>query len=67
LGKGFCIGHSYFWNLKDDKKETLQNIIDYEIAPMLKEYWFDDIQQYNKAIKPLTDLFKNDNSQEHSN
>ena len=57
LGKGFCIGHSYFCNLKDDNKETLQNIIDYEIAPMLKEYWFDDIQKYDDAIKPLTDLF----------
>lgn len=67
LGKGFCIGHSYFCNLKDDNKETLQNIIDYEIAPMLKEYWFDDIQKYDDAIKPLKDLFINDNLQEHSN
>lgn len=67
LGKGFCIGHSYFCNLTDDNKETLKNIIDYEIAPMLKEYWFDDIQEYDDAIKLLTDLFKNDNSQEHSN
>lgn len=61
LGKGFCIGHSYFCNLKDDNeetlKETLQNIIDYEIAPMLKEYWFDDIQEYNKAIESLKELF----------
>lgn len=65
LGKGFCIGHSYFCNLKDDNEETLKKtlkkIIDYEIAPMLKEYWFDDIQEYDDAIKPLTDLFKNDN------
>lgn len=67
LGKGFCIGHSYFCNLKDDNKETLQNIIDYEIAPMLKEYWFDDINTYNDAIGPLKELFKNDNLQEHSN
>ncbi|MBO5843956.1 MAG: AAA family ATPase [Bacteroidales bacterium] len=67
LGKGFCIGHSYFCNLTDDNEETLQNIIDYEIAPMLKEYWFDDIQKYNKAIQPLKELFKNDNLQEHSN
>ena len=67
LGKGFCIGHSYFCILTDDNEETLQNIIDYEIAPMLKEYWFDDIQKYNKAIQPLKELFKNDNLQEHSN
>ena len=67
LGKGFCIGHSYFCNLEDYNKETLQNIIDYEIAPMLKEYWFDDIQKYNKAIQPIKELFKNDNLQEYSN
>ena len=66
LGKGFCIGHSYFCNLKDDNKETLQNIIDYEIAPMLKEYWFDDINKYNKEIELLNESL-NDNSQEHSN
>jgi 5-methylcytosine-specific restriction protein B len=66
LGKGFCIGHSYFCNLKDDNKETLQNIIDYEIAPMLKEYWFDDINKYNEEIKLLNKSL-NDNSQEHSN
>lgn len=63
LGKGFCIGHSYFCNLKDDNKETLKKIINYEIAPMLKEYWFDDINKYDEAIK----LLKNDNLQEHSN
>lgn len=66
LGKGFCIGHSYFCNLKDDNKETLQNIIDYEIAPMLKEYWFDDINKYNKEIELLNESL-NENSQEHSN
>lgn len=66
LGKGFCIGHSYFCNLTDDNKETLQNIINYEIAPMLKEYWFDDINKYNKEIELLNESL-NDNSQEHSN
>jgi 5-methylcytosine-specific restriction endonuclease McrBC GTP-binding regulatory subunit McrB len=66
LGKGFCIGHSYFCNLTDDNEETLQNIIDYEIAPMLKEYWFDDINKYNKEIELLNESL-NDNSQEHSN
>lgn len=66
LGKGFCIGHSYFCNLTDDNKETLQNIIDYEIAPMLKEYWFDDINKYNKEIELLNKSL-NDNSQKHSN
>lgn len=42
LGKGFCIGHSYFCNLSDINNDMLKDIIDYEILPMLSEYWFDD-------------------------
>lgn len=47
LGKGFCIGHSYFCNLDNLKEgitieERLKEIVKYEIIPMLREYWFDN-------------------------
>ena len=44
LGDGFCIGHSYFCNMgPEDMDETkLSGIVEYEIIPMLKEYWFDE-------------------------
>ena len=44
LGEGFCIGHSYFCNMKpeDCTDAALASIVDYELIPMLKEYWFDD-------------------------
>ena len=42
LGEGFCIGHSYFCDLKEVTDETLSNIVEYELIPLLKEYWFDD-------------------------
>ncbi|MFR2890292.1 MAG: AAA family ATPase [Clostridium butyricum] len=42
LGEGFCIGHSYFCNLNDIDDKTLSNIIEYELIPLLKEYWFDE-------------------------
>ena len=42
LGEGFCIGHSYFCNLKDTDEHSLSSIVEYEIIPLLKEYWFDD-------------------------
>ena len=42
LGEGFCIGHSYFCNLKDTSDQTLAGIVDYELVPLLKEYWFDE-------------------------
>jgi len=44
LGEGFCIGHSYFCNMKRETctDEALASIVEYELIPMLKEYWFDE-------------------------
>ncbi len=42
LGEGFCIGHSYFCKLKEVTDRALSNIVEYEIIPLLKEYWFDE-------------------------
>ena len=42
LGEGFCIGHSYFCNLKDVRDQALAGIVEYELIPLLKEYWFDE-------------------------
>lgn len=42
LGEGFCIGHSYFCNLHDANDQALSSIIEFEIIPLLKEYWFDE-------------------------
>ena len=45
LGRGFCIGHSYFCGYKDlvgSQDEWLHNIVEYDILPMLSEYWFDE-------------------------
>lgn len=42
LGEDFCIGHSYFCELKEVTDKTLYNIVEYELIPLLKEYWFDD-------------------------
>lgn len=58
LGQGFCIGHSYFCNQKKVNIEWLQNVINYDILPMLKEYWFDDIKQYEQQSDILKALLK---------
>jgi 5-methylcytosine-specific restriction protein B len=44
LGEGFCIGHSYFCNLSPDtvNEQSLRAIVEYELIPLLKEYWFDE-------------------------
>lgn len=59
LGKGFCIGHSYFCGLDKDNdlKQQLENIIYYDIIPMLNEYWFDDSQKVDSWTLRLINLF----------
>ena len=44
LGEGFCIGHSYFCGLTPEtiNTQTLASIVEYELIPLLKEYWFDE-------------------------
>ncbi len=56
LGKGFCIGHSYFCTPpveNQTEKEWYNIIIDYEIAPLLEEYWWDDKTKAEDCIKEL--------------
>ena len=43
LGSGFCVGHSYFCDCFDPTKSVdIQSIVEYELIPLLKEYWFDN-------------------------
>jgi 5-methylcytosine-specific restriction protein B len=58
LGRGFCIGHSYFCNQTEFRKEWLENVLEYDIAPMLREYWFDNTQKYESQVTQLRTLLK---------
>lgn len=53
LGKGFCIGHSYFanWTTDECTLEKISNVVEYEILPMLEEYWFDNPDKYKEWKK----------------
>ncbi|SES91122.1 AAA family ATPase [Anaerobranca gottschalkii] len=42
LGEGFLIGHSYFCNIDEVNDKVLSNIVEYELIPLIKEYWFDE-------------------------
>ena len=42
LGKGFCIGHSYFCGQDVCTEQWLRSVVEYDILPMLSEYWFDE-------------------------
>lgn len=62
LGEGFCIGHSYFCDL--DKSETyewedsLRRIVEFELIPLLNEYWFDDVDMVNEWSNNLRSAIK---------
>ncbi len=42
LGKGFCIGHSYFCGAETCTEEWMESIVEYDLLPTLREYWYDD-------------------------
>lgn len=42
LGDGFRIGHSYFCTDKDITDSWLKAVVEFELIPLLKEYWFDE-------------------------
>ncbi len=58
LGKGFCIGHSYFCGAKVCTEEWLHAIVDYDILPMLSEYWFDDDSKLRRWENILQGVFQ---------
>ncbi len=62
LGEGFCIGHSYFCELKNDDtlESYLREIIEYDIADTLREYWFENKKIAETEIKKLNEVVNSD-------
>lgn len=58
LGSGFCIGHSYLCNKdkKDVDRDWLKRVVKFDIAPMLREYWFDNDTKFNNEVQKLTSI-----------
>lgn len=59
LGAGFMIGHSYFCNCNPDNctDDWMKAIVEYDLIPTLKEYWFDNKKQLDTWTKNLRDVF----------
>ncbi|MDE2957362.1 MAG: AAA family ATPase [Bacteroidota bacterium] len=55
LGEGFQIGHSYFVPAMANElvESSYRNIIETQIAPLLREYWFDRSSRAEQAIEDL--------------
>ena len=58
LGKGFCIGHSYFCGHETCTEEWLRCIVDFDVLPMLSEYWFDDTAELQRWENILHGVFQ---------
>ena len=58
LGKGFCIGHSYFCNADDCSEEWMKDVVDFDILPMLSEYWFDESAKLQRWENILHGVFQ---------
>ena len=58
LGSGFEIGHSYFVPEQSTDLDELWylNIVETQISPLLREYWFDRIGRATEAINQLQAL-----------
>ncbi len=59
LGKGFMIGHSYFCGKKPEEctDEWMQSVVEFDIIPMLSEYWFDEPEKLSRWKKNLNGVF----------
>lgn len=53
LGKGFCIGHSYFCHPAIGEDAWLQKIVRYELIPLIEEYWFDESDKVREWCQVL--------------
>ncbi|MDR6941388.1 AAA family ATPase [Mucilaginibacter pocheonensis] len=55
LGDGFQIGHSYFCSFRAGESETVwwNDILTFEIKPLLEEIWFDDLNKAHEALDLL--------------
>ena len=53
LGDGFRIGHSYFCSDDEITDYWLASVINFEILPLLREYWFDEKSEIENWAKKL--------------
>lgn len=59
LGPGFCIGHSFFCDAKGLDATHLNEIIEFELIPLLEEYWFDNKNEVEELSRKLRESLKN--------
>ena len=56
LGSGFRIGHSYFCSFPGnmDESDWYNEVIAFEIKPLLEEIWFDDTDKVRRLVNEIS-------------
>lgn len=59
LGRGFQIGHSYFCGRDADgcTIDWMRSVVEFDILPMLAEYWFDEPKKLERWERDLRGVF----------
>lgn len=59
LGRGFRIGHSYFCGKDaiDCTTQWMKSVVEFDILPMLSEYWFDEPEKLQRWENNLRGVF----------
>lgn len=50
--------HSYFCNADDCTEEWMKDVVDFDILPMLSEYWFDESSKLQRWENILHGVFQ---------
>jgi 5-methylcytosine-specific restriction protein B len=60
LGDGFCIGHSYLCPPPgmSDPKAWLESVLEYDIRPLLVEYWMEKSERHRLAETEIAEIRK---------
>lgn len=64
LGSGFRIGHSYFCDQKEITHTWLRQVVEFDLIPTLREYWFDNNNRFEEWSNQLRDAIS-DKSNSH--
>ena len=61
LGSGFQIGHSYFCTSEEISDQEIYGIVNYELVPLINEYWFDEQSKVEKWTNILCGVMNDKN------
>lgn len=60
LGEGFYIGYRYFCNLNQVDNQKIKSIVEYDLIPLIEEYWYENEDKCNNWKETLRGVLSND-------